>query len=181
MSNVGTDFFVFTGGPGAGKTSVVNALAKRGEAVTTEAGRAVIARHAAAGLPPPYADPAAFAGLMLEADIAEYERAMALTGRVFFDRGVPDLLGYLKLMGLPAAERFRQAALDYRYAPKVFVFPPWRAIYVQDRERHQDFAEAARTWEMMVCAYDSLGYELVEIPQASVEARVEFILAAIGA
>jgi predicted ATPase len=171
-------FFVLTGGPGAGKTSVIEELAARGLSTTREAGRAVIASYAEAGLPPPWIDPPRFAELMLDHDIAEYERAATLNGPVFFDRGMLDLVGYLALMGLPVTDRISIAAERYRYNSHVFLFPPWRDIYVQDAERHQDFAEAERTHRVMVTAYKSLGYTLIEVPRATIADRAEFIQSA---
>ena len=53
-------------------------------------------------------------------------------------------------------------------------------IFAQDRERKQDFAEAVRTYDAMVATYSRLGYELSELPRASVEARVGFVLAQAG-
>ena len=37
--------------------------------------------------------------------------------------------------------------------------PPWRAIYVTDKERKQSFAEAIKTYDLMVRVYEELGYE----------------------
>jgi hypothetical protein len=49
-----------------------------------------------------------------------------------------------------------------------------------DRERKQGFAESIRTYDAMVKTYDSLGYNLVEIPRVSVEGRVGFALHPVG-
>lgn len=170
--------FVLTGGPGAGKTSVIDSLARRGHRTTTEAGRAIIAAHAQAGLPPPWIDPVHYAQLMLDHDIAEYDAVTNDTGAVFFDRGVPDLLGYLALVGRTPTTPIREAASTYRYELTVFMFPPWREIYRQDAERSQNFTEASRTHDFMIAAYQSLGYKLLEVPRASIAARADFILAA---
>jgi predicted ATPase len=42
-------FFVITGGPGSGKTTLIEALASRGLARSTEAGRAIIRDQASVG------------------------------------------------------------------------------------------------------------------------------------
>ncbi|EEZ86781.1 hypothetical protein VME_33610 [Vibrio harveyi 1DA3] len=63
-----------------------------------------------------------------------------------------------------------------RYANPVFIFPPWEAIFANDEERKQDFAEAVRTYQSMVAAYHQYGYELIEVPTMSIEQRVDFIL-----
>ncbi len=59
-------FYVITGGPGAGKTSLLEALAAAGHACMPEAGRAVIRDQRAIGGPAlPWTDPPAFAAQML--------------------------------------------------------------------------------------------------------------------
>jgi predicted ATPase len=46
--------------------------------------------------------------------------------------------------------------------------------------RRQDFAEAVRTHAQMAQVYAEFGYDLVELPRASVAARLRFVLAALG-
>ena len=168
---------VITGGPGSGKTSLIEALAAEGHAVRPEAGRAVIRdQQATGGRGLPWVDPARFAELMLAADRRGHAEALAGPGDVFFDRGIPDIAGYLTLCGLPIPEAVAQAARQLRYRRTVFIAPPWREIFAQDAERKQDFAEAERTHAVMAEIYPRYGYGLVELPRASVSERVAFIL-----
>lgn len=101
-------------------------------------------------------------------------------GVVFFDRGVPDVLGYLRLLGLPVPSHMDNAARAFRYNRRVFIAPPWREIFQRDSERRQDFEEAERTCEAMVATYRDYGYELIELPRAAVEERVRFVLERAG-
>lgn len=173
-------FHVLTGGPGSGKSSLIAALAKSGFATAEETGRAVIKEQLAAGGGAlPWKDPLAFADEMLRLDLDAYRRAESGAGAVFFDRGLPDLLGYLRLSGIEPLERFDRAARLMRYNPRIFIAPPWRDIYTQDSERKQDWAEAVRTYDEMAKAYADYGYELVELPKATVAERVSFVLATV--
>jgi predicted ATPase len=95
---------------------------------------------------------------------------------VFFDRGVPDVLGYLRLLNLPVPAHMQKAASTFRYNRRVFIAPPWREIFQQDRERKQDFDEAVRTYDALAATYTELGYTLVEIPCVLVGERVRFLL-----
>jgi predicted ATPase len=176
-------FHVVTGGPGSGKTSLIEALARAGHARTVEAGRAIIQDQLAIDGPAlPWRDPLAFAELMLSWELRSYRMAEAMTGRpVFFDRGVTDLVGYLALVGQPVPPHLTHAAERFRYNRRVFVAPPWPEIYTQDAERKQTPEEAVRTYEALVVAYSSCGYELVGLPLVSVEERVRFVLDDIGA
>jgi predicted ATPase len=174
-------FFVITGGPGSGKSTLIDALAARGSARTIEAGRAIIQEQVrSGGSALPWSDPRAFAELMFEWELHSYARAREHNGIVFFDRGVPDVVGYLRLMNLPVPASMDAAVRSYPYNSKVFVAPPWPAIFAQDAERKQTPEEAERTYRALVGTYADYGYELVELPRVSVAERVEFVLKQIG-
>jgi predicted ATPase len=175
-------FHVITGGPGSGKTSLIDALARAGYARTVEAGRAIIQDQLAIDGPAlPWRDPLAFAELMLSWEMRSYRMAEETAGPVFFDRGVTDLLGYLTLVGRPVPAHIARAAERFRYNRRVFVAPPWPEIYTQDAERKQTPDEAVRTYEALVAAYTDCGYELMSLPLAPVDERVRFVLDEMGA
>lgn len=177
MTKPNERLFVVTGGPGAGKTTLLAALAAAGHRVAPEAGRAIIRDQLAIDGPAlPWRDRTLFAELMLGFDMRTHGEAQAGTAAVFFDRGVPDTVGYLRLCGLPVPEHLDRAAGAFRYARLVFAAPPWREIYAQDAERKQDFAEAERTYEAVTAAYRDHGYDLVELPRADVATRAAFVL-----
>lgn len=177
VNNTAENFFVITGGPGSGKSSLIEALGKRGYACSVEAGRGVIQdQMAIAGPALPWEDRAQFAELMLVWEMRSYRIAQKSVGPVFFDRGIPDVLGYLRLSNLPIPAHMQQAVEIFRYHRRVFIAPPWQEIFQNDSERKQDFDEAARTYEAMIQSYAAHGYELVEIPRVSVEDRADFVL-----
>jgi predicted ATPase len=89
---------------------------------------------------------------------------------------VPDVIGYLRLCGLPTPARIERAAEDLRYYSIVFVAPPWPAIFTQDAERKQSFEEAEETWRVMVNVYEEFRYTLVHLPKVSAEERFGFML-----
>lgn len=177
MSNNSNRFFVITGGPGSGKTSLIEVLRSRGYACSTEAGRGIIQDQVAIqGRALPWCDPMLFAELMLAWDMRSYHLAEQSRGPVFFDRGVADVLAYLRLMKIPAPDHMERAATAFAYNRDVFIAPPWREIFGQDQERKQDFDEAQRTYEALVATYTSCDCKLIEIPCVSVEERVRFVL-----
>lgn len=173
--------FVITGGPGSGKSTLADALARCGFSSMPEAGRAIIRDQVAIGGEAlPWLNRQAFAELMLSLEMRSYRDGLRLAGRVVFDRGVPDVLGYLRLCGLSVPPHMARAAHIFRYHRRVFVAPPWPEIFSQDSERKQSFDEARSTHAAMIETYSALGYELISLPLDSVEKRVQFVLAAMG-
>lgn len=180
LNQAGT-FFVLTGGPGSGKSTLIQALEQAGYSTMGEAGRAIIQEQAAiGGRALPWVDPCLFAELMLSWDIRSYRVAQQASGAVFFDRGVVDVLGYLRLGNRPVPAHVEKAVDQFRYNRHVFIAPPWQDIFAQDQERKQDFKEAVRTYETVLRAYTDSGYDLVELPRRSVEMRVAFIVETLG-
>lgn len=174
-------FFVVTGGPGSGKSSLIDALQQLGFCRSIEAGRGIIQDQVAiGGRALPWTDPMLFAELMLSWEMRSYRMASQQTGPVFFDRGVPDVLGYLRLVKSPVPDYIGKATETFRYNRRVFIAPPWQEIFQQDRERKQDFDEALRTYETLAATYSALGYELVELPLAPITERVRFVLQSTG-
>jgi len=168
---------VITGGHGSGKTSLIDALAAEGVRHMPEAGRAIIRDQVdIGGSALPWADREAFATLMLAWEMRSYREAVGAPGPIIFDRGIPDVIGYLRLCGLPVPATAFQAAEQRRYASRVFIAPPWPAIFEQDTERKQTPAEAEATFHAMVDTYSGLGYELVTLPLAAVAERAKFVL-----
>ena len=179
---IGPRRIVLTGGPGSGKTTLLEALATAGHATSPEAGRAVIRRQQAIdGEALPWKDRALFAELMLDRELEAHARTEGADGPVFFDRGVPDVVGYLTLCGLPVPAHMERAAQDIRYDRRVFIAPVWPEIFGQDAERKQDLDEARRTFDAMAETYPRFGYELIELPQAPVAERLDFVLTTLTA
>ncbi len=174
-------FFVITGGPGSGKSTLIDMLRARDFSTAPEAGRGIIrAQRDVDGPALPWRDPTLFAELMLAWELRSYRQAGEERHLVFFDRGVPDVLGYMKLTGLPAPAHVGSASRRFRYNRKVFFLPPWPGIFRQDGERKQTFEEAERTYAAMIETYGGLGYEPAVVPVGTVEARLGFILSEAG-
>lgn len=169
--------FVVTGGPGSGKSTLIDALRSRGFGTMPEAGRAIIrdqVRIGGASLP--WANRTMFAELMLGWELRSWHEASAFNGLVFMDRGIADVVGYLTLCGLPVPAHVEAAAEVYRYNRKVFIASYWEAIYGQDAERRQGRDEARETSKVMSETYTRLGYQLIELPTVTVRERADFIV-----
>lgn len=171
---------MITGGPGSGKSTLIERLEADGHARTHEAGRGVIQDQMAIDGPGlPWRDVGLFAELMLSWELRSYHLASARPSPVFFDRGVPDVIGYLRLEGRPVPAHLAKAAATFRY-DRVFIAPPWPEIYEQDAERRQPYEVAVKTYEAMVATYTDHGYDLVELPKDSPAARAAFVTTRCG-
>ena len=171
--------FVVTGGPGGGKTTVLNALRDRGYQTVPEAARRIIKDRVAAGLSP-RPDPVSFGQEILSSDIEKYQNATACDHAVFFDRGVLDALYMLNSAGALTGKDVERYIQRFPYNEVVFLLPPWREIYVSDSERDQSFEESVEVYEGMKAWYAKWGYETVEVPRDNVNKRVSFILSHIN-
>jgi len=174
--HAGENYFIVTGGPGAGKSSLLAAAETVGYVTVPESGRAILqAQVAIGGRAVHWGDQAVYAELMLDREMRNHQDFAGYEAPVLFDRGVPDLLGYARLCGLTEVDHFRRAAELFRYNRKVFIAPPWREIYEHDAERKQDWDEAMRTYEAISRGYAEAGYDLVELPCLPIQERLEFL------
>lgn len=174
--------FVFTGGPGAGKTAVIEILEKKGYPCIPEVARQIIREQVVSGgSGVPWKDMQLYTQLMQTQTIAVFDAAPSTSaGACFFDRGLPDVICHAQLNSLPVDEALQTATQQLRYNQQVFLFPPWEEIYHIDAERKQSFETAVATYEELKDVYRKYDYVLVEVPKMSIIDRAEFILKEVG-
>ena len=171
---------VVTGGPGAGKTTLLLALQARGHTIVGDSARTIIQNRRRRGLSP-RPNPSEFVQETLRMDIENFVQHATTPGHVFFERSVLDAL--CSLDGVtPLSESELSAWLSkYEYSPKVFVLPPWQAIYVNDAEREHTFEHAEWVYDITREWYRRLGrYEVIEVPKMSVADRCTYVLQALA-
>jgi len=169
--------YIITGGPGSGKSTLIEALETQGQRCYPEVSRELIRREARrVGGVTPWNDLEAFAHLAFSEMLLQHDHASEAGERCFFDRALPDIFGYLRRSGLDIPGHYLEAHAGCRYERTVFILPPWPEIYVNDAERPQSPNEAEALHDAIRTVYESLGYTLVEVPRIPVEARLEFVL-----
>lgn len=179
MTHTISKFYIITGGPGSGKTTMLEKLNRIGFTTVPEEGRRIIKEQMSSegdGLP--WINKELFAELMFEASIKTYEKMKQISNNdpVFFDRGIIDTIGYLKLEGIPVPKEMEILARKMEYNRNVFILPPWKEIYENDPERKQTPEVAEHTFECMYETYREYGYNIIEVPRLNVEKRIKFIL-----
>lgn len=167
---------VLTGGPGAGKTTLLAALGAMGYTIVDESARAIVAERIASGASR-RPDLPAFAREMLRRDIEKYRGQPDTSNWVFFDRGVIDALGLMQEVSPLPARELDDMLATYVFHTTVFILPPWEAIYENDTERDETFAEAVEVHAKLVRWYRACGYRLREVPPRPVAERAQHVLA----
>ncbi len=180
MEITNPNFYIISGGPGSGKTTLLAELSKLGFSHAPEVARKIIQEQVqTGGFALPWANREAYTRLMLQRSIDSYFQYTSTREPMFADRGLPDTLGYARLVGLTnesLLQAIHAACMQYRYASLVFLAPPWKEIYKTDDERKQDFEEAERTFDQIVDVYQSCGYSPALLPKLSPPDRAQFIL-----
>jgi predicted ATPase len=166
-------WYVLTGGPCAGKTTLVKEFEADGIRVVHESARAVIERGLASG----QSLEEIRKGPTFVQDIIALDTAnLSLhTGaeRVFFDRSIIDNIGYHRHLGFePSAELL--AACERASFAKVFILDI--VNYTRDYARNESPEEARAIQDALESAYREYGIPVVNVPVLPVEERVAFIV-----
>src|SRR5690606_14984159 len=104
------------GGPGAGKTTVLLELERRGFRHEPEVARQIIQEQVRInGDAVPWSNTARYTELMLERSVAGFLALTSTEEVTFVDRGIPDVLCYARIIQLAETERLESACNDYRY------------------------------------------------------------------
>jgi len=169
------NIFVVTGGPGFGKTTLVQELEQSGFSVGKELSRDfIIEQMKTGGKFLPWENRLGYSEIMLQKRIEQYEK-ISENEINFLDRGIPDLIAYMIKDGIEVPEFYYDVAKKYKYNKTIFLTPPWEEIYINDNERKESFEEAEVIHEAIKNTYQSLGYICIDVPKKSVRERVEFI------
>lgn len=172
-------FVLISGCSGGGKSTLLAELSARGYPVVEEPGRRIVAEElSSGGNALPWIDTAAFLRRAIDVALKDMAMAEALSGWVFFDRGLVDAASALEaLTGEPV---LRPICSDHRYHARVFMTPPWPEIYVTDAERRHDFEAAMSEYQRLMETLPTLGYDVISLPKISPSERADFVLATLG-
>ncbi len=178
-----TKKIVITGGPSTGKTSVINALEKKGHSCLHEVIRSFTSIEQEKNDLKDFKtnpivsveDPMAFNQKVLDARLMQYQTALnSNKALVFFDRGVHDVLAYMYCFDQEYSQDFIAHAEDTKY-DAVFIMPPWTDIFISDSERFETYEEGLKVHNSLVHTYEKFGYEVILVPKESVKNRVAFL------
>lgn len=165
-----------SGCAGAGKTSLVNEMARRGwqvcENIASQVARAEMPSDG--GAPPPH-DAERFARLCLAACIDEL--LLLGGGPVIYDGSLVDVVLAVRRFGKMRGgdEHVLQVM---RYADPVFIAPPWRELFNAE-STGQSWDQAMREYTELCAAFADAGYDTLTLPQLPLKERADWLEAAI--
>src|ERR1700694_2362422 len=123
-------YVIISGCSGAGKSSWLRELADRGYRVFAEPGRQIIKeQNFIGGDGIPSKDVNKFVELCVSPSMHNMINAAATHSYVFFDRSIIDNFNGLEQMKSGAPAHIRKAVQTFRYNKKVFMAPPWPAMF----------------------------------------------------
>lgn len=168
---------VITGGPGTGKSTVIDHLIKMEFTCMPEISRTITKEAQETGIDQLFlTDPLLFSKLLLKGRINQYQEAdLQNSSAVFFDRGIPDIHGYMDYIGMTYPDLYKEKSNEHRYST-IFMMPPWRDIYKTDNERYESFEQSQIIYQYLIGAYEAMDYSIVTVPEGSISSRVDFIL-----
>lgn len=168
---------VITGGPGTGKSTIINELICRDFSCMEEISRQVTLNARKNGTEQLFlTNPLLFSELLLEGRINQYQEAEKKGHEwVFFDRGLPDVHAYMNYICIDYPDTYLKKSAVFKY-DYVFLMPPWKDIYIQDNERYENYEQALAIHNHLEKAYKDLGYKITEVPIGTVKMRTDFIL-----
>lgn len=170
------NIYIITGGPGFGKTALIDELRRAGYLCSGEFARELIDQQQQIdGDLLPWKNPKLFQEEILRLRQKFYE-SVPDQSIAFADRGIPDQLAFARYKGFSAAEMLKVSAEKYHYALHVFVTPPWPEIYINDTIRKETFDEAVCIHQAVLETYSGLNYQIIELPLISVSDRLNFII-----
>lgn len=156
------NWYVLTGGPSAGKTTLIEALEEKGFHIEHESARIVIDEGIAAGktVEEVRVDEGAFQQEVYEHKLAREER-LDPHELIFFDRGMQDTFAYNTLCGASISQQM-QEEMDAAEYKKVFLLEPFK--YEADYARTESLEEQDKLFHLLKEAYERSGVPVEVVP-----------------
>jgi predicted ATPase len=175
--------YILTGAPGAGKTVLIRALERAGHAVVEEAATDVIALMTGRGVAEHWNEPS-FIDEIVALQIQRGQRADALTDEaVFFDRSPICTLALCEYAGRTPPDRLveemQRIEREGTFQRRVF-FVRNLGFVTPTEARRISFEETVRFEAIHIDVYRRLGYDLVDVPAATLDERLRLVVSAVA-
>ena len=168
---------IITGGPGTGKTSLIEELKTNNFKCFNEISREITLKYRKEGIDQLFlSDPNLFSEELLNGRVQQYNNSKELqTDYVFFDRGIPDIIAYLNFKKVDFSEKILLSVDKYRY-DQIFLLESWKDIYSSDVIRYESFDQVITIDNYIKNTYENSGYNPIIVPKDTLKNRVNFII-----
>ncbi len=178
-TTIKTNWYVISGPPCAGKSTVIKSLQAKGYHTNADLSRCYFEEQLKAGRE---MNVLRSSGNVLHREIFEkmLHNAHTLSSNqlIFHDYALPDNIAFREADGLPEDPELMQACNLYRYRA-IFILDP--LPFENDQSRLEDEQYQQLIYKKLKTVYPRLGYEPINIPVMSVEERCSLILSHINA
>jgi len=163
--------YILTGGPGVGKSTLLEEISKMKLYTLKEVASTIIEGELARGGDCfPWTKREEFQKRVLEIQLLWEQEIPAETAFSFQDRGVGDGIAYYLLDGLIPPSALLEAAQRSDYAG-VFLLEPF-TIYQNTSVRREEREQGQKLHEKIGEVYQNLGYSIKRLPAAPLEERL---------
>lgn len=178
MKSTINNWYVITGAPSSGKSTLIRRLSELRYTTIEEMGRKLIDHEMSRGktLEQVNVDSPEFEEAWVRIQ-SEVESTLNREDVIFFDRGIIDTLGYFDYYSWPITSTINRLLANVNYK-KVFLLE--MLDYDKDYYRIEDAETARQLHGSFKKVYKDKGYEVIEVPRDTVESRTTFILNHIG-
>lgn len=171
--------YIISGGPGSGKTTLIDNLGMLGFPTRREAARKIIEWSLKNGETLlPWKNRDIFDKTLERISISDYEDTQS-DDIVFFDGCMLDIVPWRRFLNLDTYE-FEQLVDQYEFEKEVFIPQPWEDIYISSNSRPAKFQDSVAIRDEIVSFYEDNGYSTISIPKLIPKQRANFILNDLG-
>lgn len=174
MADKINNWYVITGAPSSGKTTVIKLLEEKGYGVVYEAARIYIDREMEKGktLSEIRENEILFQEQVLKMKV-ECEKKLPKEKIIFFDRGIPDSDAYYKAHGTGEDDFLKESMGKCAYK-KAFLFE--MVGYEKDYARNENKEQQSRIQNLLKGSYERLGIPVVMVPKMPPDQRLNYVL-----
>jgi predicted ATPase len=168
------NWYVITGGPCSGKTTIINLLRKKGHKIQEETARLYFLSQMKLGFTNEQirANPQTLQDNIVSFQI-EKESRLNVGHKVFLDRALPDCLAYYNFLKLQIPQRVADNLKKPPYKQVFFLEGlPFKKDKIRNESPETSIVIENHLWK----AYIELGYKPIKVPLMRKEERVDFIL-----
>ena len=166
---------VISGGPGGGKTTIINSLKNLGFFCYDEISRELIEGLKGNGEQNILMkNPIAFSNILWKKREEQYRNSIIQENykKVFFDRSLLDVTSYLEFIGKRNL-KFEKKLMSFNY-DIVFLVKPIKKFYKKDYSRYEDFNQSIKIHDILEKNYKN-HFQTVNVPFEKLSERINFI------